>query len=56
MEQLSPCAIGTEPVLRAREPQLLNPLRLQPVICNKRNYLQEKRAHQNKQWAPLATN
>ena len=32
----------------AREPQLLRPTCLQPVLCNKRSHRDEKPAHQNK--------
>ena len=34
---------------RAREPQLLKPARLQPVLRNKRSHRSEKPAHRNKE-------
>ncbi|KAJ8788355.1 hypothetical protein J1605_000411 [Eschrichtius robustus] len=33
---------------RAREPQLLKPVRLDPVLCNKRSHDSEKPAHRNR--------
>ena len=34
---------------RAREPQLLKPVRLEPVLLNKRNHHNEKPAHHNEE-------
>ena len=68
-EQLSPCATATEPALWspratttelachnywAREPRLLRPARLEPVLRNKRSHRSERPAHHNKEWPPLA--
>ena len=39
---------------RAREPQLLKPAHLEPVLHNKRNHCNEKPAHRNEQQPPLA--
>ena len=36
-------------------PQLLKPTRLEPVLRNKRSHHNEKPAHRNKEWPPLAT-
>ena len=36
-----------------RAPQLLKLARLEPVLCNKRNYRNEKPTHHNKEWPPL---
>ena len=33
----------------AQLPQLLKPMRLQPVLCNKRSHRNEKPAHRNEQ-------
>ena len=33
----------------ARVPQLLKPMSLEPVLCNKRSYRNEKPAHRNKE-------
>ena len=40
---------------RAREPQLLKPTRLEPVLRNKRSHRSEKPAHRNEEYPPLAT-
>ena len=34
---------------RAREPQLLKPTHLEPVLCNKRSHRNEKPVHRNKE-------
>ena len=34
---------------RTHEPQLLNPVHLEPVLCNKRSHLSEKPAHCNEE-------
>ena len=34
---------------RAREPQLLKPMRLEPVLRNKRSHRNEKPAHRNEE-------
>ena len=34
---------------RAREPQLLKPTCLQPVLCNKRNHHNKKPVHRNEE-------
>ena len=34
---------------RGREPQLLNPTRLEPVLRNKRSHCNEKPAHRNRE-------
>ena len=47
---LSPRATTTE----ARAPQLLKPARVEPVLHNKRSHRNEKPAHLNKEWPPLA--
>ena len=39
---------------RAHEPQLLKPARLEPLVHNKRSHRDEKPAHRNKEWPPLA--
>ena len=39
----------------AREPQLLKPARLEPVLRNKRSHDDEKPAYRNEEWPPLAT-
>ena len=39
---------------RAHEPQLLKPVCLEPVLCNKRSHRNEKPAHSNKEQPPLA--
>ena len=39
---------------RAREPQLLKPTCLEPVLCNKRSHRNEKPVHRNEEWPPLA--
>ena len=53
---LSPRATTTEAcVLRARAPHLLKPSHLEPVLCNKRSHHNEKPAHCNEEWPPLAT-
>ena len=38
----------------AREPQLLKPMRLEPMLRNKRSHLNEKPVHRNKE-QPLLT-
>ena len=38
----------------ARMPQLLKPVRLEPVLCNKRSRHNEKPAHRNEEWPLLA--
>ena len=38
----------------ARVPQLLEPVRLEPVLCNKRSHCNEKPAHHNEELPPLA--
>ena len=38
----------------ARVPQLLKPACLEPVLCNKRSRDNEKPAHRNEEWPPLA--
>ena len=40
---------------RAHEPQLPKPMRLEPVLRNKRNHRNEKPAHRNEEQSPLAT-
>ena len=64
VEQLSPCATTTKPALYslqatttepashnywARVPQLLKPVHLEPVLCNKRSYCNEKPEHRNEE-------
>ena len=39
---------------RAREPQLLKPTRLEPVLRNERSHLNEKPTHRKEEW-PLLT-
>ena len=48
-EQLSPCATTTE----ARMPELLKPMRLEPVLHNKRSHRNEKPTHWNEELLPL---
>ena len=51
-------ACALEPVSHsywARMPQLLKPARLEPVLRNKRSHHNEKPAHGNEAWPPLAT-
>ena len=40
---------------RACKPQLLKPVHLKPVFCNKRSHLNKKPAYHNEEWPPLAT-
>ena len=40
---------------RAREPQLLRPARLDPVLRNGRGPCSENPEHRNEDWPPLAT-
>ena len=47
---LSPRATTTE----AHEPQLLKPVRLEPVLRNKRSHLNEKPAHRSEEQPPVA--
>ena len=55
--KLSPCTTTTEPALyslratttEACAPQLLKPVRLEPVLRNKRSHHNEKPAHRNKE-------
>ena len=62
VEQLSPClahnwACTLEPASHnywAREPQLLKPVHLEPVLHNKRSHHNEKPAHCNKEYLTLA--
>ena len=49
-EQLSPCATTTE----AREPQLLKPACLEPMLPNKRSHHNEKPVHRNEEQPLLA--
>ena len=49
LEQLSPCATNTEPVLwspRAASTELTH---LEPVLCNKRSHRNEKPAHNDEE-------
>ena len=39
---------------RACAPQLLKPTSLEPVLCNKRSHDNERPAHRNEEWPPLA--
>ena len=39
---------------RALEPQLRKPMRLEPVLCNKRSHRNEQPAHRNEEQPPLA--
>ena len=39
---------------RAREPQLLKPVHLEPVLCNKRSHRKERPPHRSEEW-PLLT-
>ena len=39
---------------RALKLQLLKPVRLEPVLCNKRSHCNEKPAHRNEEKPPLA--
>ena len=39
----------------ARVPQLLRPVRLEPVLHSKRSRRNEKPAHHNEEWTPLST-
>ena len=51
-------ACAPEPVSHnywARVPQLLKPMRLEPMLHNKRSHLNEKPAHRNKEQPPLTT-
>ena len=48
-EQLSPCAQLLSLHSRAREPQLLKPGSLEPVLCNQRSHRNEKPAHCNEE-------
>ena len=46
------CRGATKPVrhsYRAHMPQLLKPLRLEPVLCNKRSHRNEKPMHRNEE-------
>ena len=62
MEQLSPCATTTEPVLWSLEATTTEPMcrkywsqhTLEPVLCNKRSHHSEKPAHYNCEWPLLA--
>ena len=46
LEQLSPCATATEPVLWSPlATQLLKPKCLEPMLCNKKSHHNEKPAH-----------
>ena len=38
----------------AREPQLLKPARLEPVLCSERGHHSERPAHRDEEWPPLA--
>ena len=52
-------ACALEPVSHnywAHVPQLLKPVHLEPMLCNKRSHCNEKLAHLNKQQPPFATN
>ena len=40
---------------RAHEPQLLKPVRLEPVLRNKRSHCNKKPAHRNEEKPPLTT-
>ena len=40
---------------RAREPQLLKPAGLGPVLRNRRSHRSERPAHRNEEWPPFAT-
>ena len=40
---------------KAREPQLLKPVCLEPVVRNKRSRRNEKPTHCSEEWPPLAT-
>ena len=39
----------------AREPQITEPARLEPVLRNKRGRDSERPAHRDEEWSPLAT-
>ena len=39
----------------ACEPQITEPARLEPVLCNKRGRDSERPAHRNEEWPQLAT-
>ena len=39
----------------ARAPQLLKPVRLEPMLRNKRGHRNERAAHSNKEWPSLPT-
>ena len=39
---------------RASKPQLLKPTCLEPMLHNKRSHRNERPAHHNEEWAPLA--
>ena len=39
----------------AREPQITEPARLEPVLRNKRGRNSERPAHRDEEWSPLAT-
>ena len=38
----------------AREPQLLKPAGLEPVLCSGRGHCSKKPTHRNEEWSPLA--
>ena len=38
----------------AREPQITEPARLEPVLCNKRGRDSERPVHRDEEWPPLA--
>ena len=40
----------------ARVPQLLKPMRLEPVLHNERSHFNEKPAHRDEEWPPLTAN
>ena len=49
--------LGRSHMLRsnwAREPQLLKPARLEPVLRNRRGRDSERPAHRDEEWPPLA--
>ena len=52
VQQLSPCALTTEPYSRTREPRLLKPRLLEPVLCDKRSPHSQKPVHCSQKVAP----
>ena len=52
VQQLSPCALTTEPYSRTREPRLLKPRLLEPMLCDNRSPHSRKPVHCSQKAAP----